>query len=119
MASIEEEDPDWSNPQDIKASHLQKLHETVQQKLTSLWTLFQDEYVLSLRERWKTTEYGDIPPSVGQIVIVHDFEKPKNLWRTATILELITNKTAKIQLLEGSKIITHRALRHLYPLEIK
>ena len=52
------------------------------------------------------------------MVIVKEEDLPKSCWKTAVILELISERTALIKLCPGGHI-TRRATQHLYPLEIE
>ena len=55
-----------------------------------------------------------IAPKVGQVVIVQEEETPKTCWKTAIILELISERTALVKMCPGGHI-TRRATQHLYP----
>ena len=54
----------------------------------------------------------------GQIVIVQKEEMQKSCWKTAIIMEMITERTALIKICPGGHI-SRRAVQHLYPLEIE
>ena len=111
-------DPDFLLPKDKEAVELIRLHKRAAHQVQVFWELWLSEYLTSLREKWRGTQWPKTVPKVGQIVIVHEDELPKSCWKTAIILELISERTAVIKMCPGGHI-TRRAVQHLYPLEIE
>jgi hypothetical protein len=95
-----------------------------QKYLQHFWKLWQEEYLLSLRE--KSQRFLKQPrcsfakkPAVGDVVLVHD-NTPKGTWKIAKLTEVIISfdgciRTARVTTSNGT--ILTRALLHLYPLE--
>lgn len=94
--------------------------------LDKLWQFWQTEYLNALLERTqKTHRQGRSltprAPRLGEVVLVHEEDTPRGLWRTARILELVTSKdhhirSAKIQVDHQRPI--WRPINLLYPLEV-
>ena len=97
-----------------------------QKQLDMFWNMWQEEYLLSLREKLplehKQTRFSHLmKPKEGIIVIVKDKSLPRSNWKVGRILHLIPSsdsrvRSAELQLPEESVI--SGAINHLYPLEL-
>ena len=62
--------------------------------LNRLWRRWRAEYLLELRESHR--RHGGrpdaVPPSVGDIVLVEDEDRPRGLWKLARVGSLITGR---------------------------
>ena len=62
--------------------------------LNHFWKRWQSEYLIELREchRYQLSKYGSnpIPPSVGDIVLIHDQDRPRGQWRLAIVQEILS-----------------------------
>ena len=56
--------------------------------------------------------------TIGYVVIIHDIELPRNLWKTGGIISMPSERTAEIKIIPRGTII-RRVTKHLYPLEIE
>ena len=56
---------------------------------------------------------------IGDVVIVHDEDQPRNRWKLAIVTRLITGKDNITQgaVLKTGKGTIERAVQHLHPLE--
>ena len=107
--------------------HLLERWKTGQQHLNSFWKVWSEEYLLSLRERhqrapsMKQSRVASSPiPSINDIVIVKDNNRPRNAWKMGKIVQLNSSedkeiRSAKLKLGNG-KFIT-RPIVMLYPIE--
>lgn len=91
------------------------LHKHFQQR-------FESEYFSALRERHAYNYKGGTPGVIktGDVVIVHETNKPRSLWKMAIVKELHKGadnqvRAATLQTANGQ---TNRAISLLYPLEI-
>ena len=96
--------------------------------LNHFWKRWSKEYLLELRESHchsKTSrELPDV--NIGDVVVVHDEDHPREFWKLALVERLITGKDghirgAVLKLLTKNGQFTNlqRPLQLLYPLEIK
>ena len=79
--------------------------------------MFLDQYLLALRERWQNKAGKGPKLKEGQVVIIHNEELPRNLWKLGRVQKL-SARTAEVKMVPGGTV-TQRALRHLYPLEVE
>jgi hypothetical protein len=91
--------------------------------LDRFWSVWHNEYLLSLRERSerlvRQSRTTDVPPRKGEVVLVAEPNQPRGQWKLARIVELpaqhaMQARVAKV--LIGGKIFT-RPLSMLLPLE--
>lgn len=110
-------DPDYQPGQKTGTQRLIEAFNKAVAKLERFWTIWHEQYLLSLRERQqKFIKAGSkIFPRVGSVVLVHE-KLGRNDWRLAKILELPSERTAVI-LMNGHK--TRRPINLLYPLELE
>ena len=97
--------------------------------LNHFWKRWQSEYLIELREchRYQLSKYGSnpIPPSVGDIVLIHDQDRPRGQWRLAIVQEILSGSDGHVRgavVRTSSKLghssLLRRSVRHLYPLEV-
>ena len=96
--------------------------------LEHFWTRWKREYLLELRNahRYHGTSQGAANPSIaiGDVVIIHDENQPRGLWRMGRVDSLMRGKDGKVraasvktQAKDGKRIILRRPVQRLYPLE--
>lgn len=85
-----------------------------------LWKRWTTDYLLSLREthRVRTRRSGNLWPTVGDVVLVHD-EGPRLFWRLGLILKLLPglDGITRVAQIKTSTGVTTRPIVKLYPLE--
>jgi len=88
------------------------------------WSRFSRDYLLLLREKSKWSHRqgrGTInaTPSVGEVVLVEDYRRPRNFWPLGRITELEVRSGAvrnvKVKLQTGQQLM--RPVNKIYPLE--
>ena len=97
---------------------LNKRLEYVNVLLKHYWNRFKREYLLSLREQHKCNTGGrERKPEIGEVVIVHDDNVPRQCWKLGRIVEVLQSADGVIR---GAtvKVITKTGkvnkLRNLY-----
>ena len=86
-----------------------------------MWKRWSREYVRSLREQHRNLWWnGQSYPKIGNVVIVHDEDQPRNRWKLAIVTRLITGKDNIIRgaVLKTGKGTIEQAVQHLHPLEL-
>ena len=92
--------------------------------LNNLWKIWRDEYLLSLRERFKnqiktTNTLSKLYPKIGQIVHIKE-NLPRGAWKLGKIIKLIESEDGEIRattLLLTTRNTVNRPINLLYPLE--
>ncbi|XP_011404755.1 PREDICTED: uncharacterized protein LOC105313216 [Amphimedon queenslandica] len=107
---------------DITSSALTKRMKHLNSTLEQFWRRWTNEYLLELREahRYSKGSRNSSIPTVGDIVLVHDEDKPRGFWKLSRIMELIVGSDGKIRgaiVRIGNKRL-RRPLQKLYPLEV-
>uniref|UniRef100_A0A914LLL5 Integrase catalytic domain-containing protein n=1 Tax=Meloidogyne incognita TaxID=6306 RepID=A0A914LLL5_MELIC len=94
--------------------------------LDTFWEKWSSEYLILLRERSKWNHKGPrlqtmSSPTVGEVVLVEEDFRPRNLWPLGKVMELNASgsvvRSVKIKMANG-RIVT-RPVSRLYPLEVK
>ena len=93
--------------------------------LNNLWKIWQDEHLLSLKERFKnqiktTNTLLKLYPKIGQIVHIKE-NLPRGAWKLGKIIKLIESEDGEIRsttLLLPTRNIVNKLINLLYPLEI-
>ncbi|KAI1693325.1 hypothetical protein DdX_20728 [Ditylenchus destructor] len=89
------------------------------------WERWSDEYLQMLRERSQWTHRAprlenSTSPKVGEVVLLHDNLRPKNLWKMGRIAQVFETpngiRTAKVFM--GKDSILTRPVNKLYSLEL-
>ena len=80
-------DPDVelsSNDSSKRVNHLNKV-------MSHLWNRWKNEYLLELRDSHRCSAKSTYPTTiaVGDIVVVHDEERPRGFWRLTKVEHLI------------------------------
>lgn len=89
-----------------------------------MWNRWTREYVRGLREQPRLSRARKTPnqPSIaiGEVVIINDDQKPRNVWKLAVVNQLITGRdgTVRAAKLKTGNGYLERAIQHLYPLEL-
>lgn len=121
---VNEPDPEFKLTRKLTSSQvLLQTWKRGQNRLNQFWSLWRNEYLLSLREKSPALSKGskNIPgtPKIGDVVLVKD-NLPRGRWRVGRISEVIKGKDQKIR---SAKVTVapnkylHRAVSMLYPIE--
>ena len=87
----------------------------------AMWNRWTREYVRSLREQHRLVRPKKTPqPSIGEVVVIKEEQKPRNVWKLAVVNQLITGRDGVVR---AAKLKTgnghlERAIQHLFPLEL-
>ncbi|MCP3663039.1 MAG: DDE-type integrase/transposase/recombinase [Gammaproteobacteria bacterium] len=119
-------DPDWTPPSLNSCANLLRFWTTSQTELDQFWTLWQQEYLASLRERFQHSHHhsrivSKYSPHVGDIVLVGDSNLPRGHWKYGRITQLNSSNDGAIrsaELLLPNHNRLKRSLNMLYPLEV-
>jgi len=86
-----------------------------------MWNRWTREYVRSLREQHRLKGKKETShPNVGDIVIIKEDQKPRNVWKLAMVKQLITGRDGVVRAvkLKTGNGFLERAIQHLFPLEL-
>lgn len=97
------------------------LWRTSARKLDKFWCSWKRDYLMSLREKDKSSKFIIKTPSVGEVVLIFDENIPRNFWKLGLILKCCLGedglcRTALVRLANGRKML--RPVNKLYALEI-
>ena len=87
----------------------------------AVWSRCTKEYVRRLRERHNNCGGEQTPyPSVGEVAIIQDELRDRNLWKTGIVQEVIVGRDGIMRAakLRAGKGTIERAVQQLYPLEL-
>ena len=96
--------------------------------VNQFWERWRTEYLSELRECHHHSSQGTNSPSVseGDIVIVHDADLPRGLWKLGCIKKLLIGRdglaraaVVRVALRGKQSVELQRPLQLLYPLEVK
>ena len=98
--------------------------------LDHFWKRWETEYLLELREchRYNRTGSGkdDEPISVGDIVSVHDENRPRGFWRLARVEMIlrgadnrVRSAIVRVHSSDTRSKLLRRPIKCLYPLEVR
>ena len=113
-------------PEGGEASKLILRHWKYKQKrLDEIWSVWQDEYLKSMRERSRVSHpkgRSDVlsHPDVNEVVLIHSPDLPRG-WKLGKITQLLVGSdgaTRSAELLLPNRLTIRRPLNHLYRLEI-
>ena len=67
--------------------------------LDQFWSRWRDEYLLQLRERYPPTVNGGTfrAPIPGEVVLVHDENHPRTMWKLGRVSDVITSSDDQIR----------------------
>ena len=117
-------DPDVelsSNDSSKRVNHLNNV-------MSHFWNRWKNEYLMELRDSHRHTSKSTNPTpiAVGDMVVVHDEERPRGFWRLAKVEHLITGAdglvrgaTIRVKPKSRRSSTLRRPIQLLYPLEIK
>ena len=116
---------DGDNNFEVSSEELHARIHNLNSTLTDFWNRWRQEYLLQLRERYSSRSNSGVPraPIQGEIVLVHDENHPRTMWRLGRVKEVITSsdgnvRGASIEVKTNNKLYTiRRPISHLYPLE--
>uniref|UniRef100_A0A915D766 DUF5641 domain-containing protein n=1 Tax=Ditylenchus dipsaci TaxID=166011 RepID=A0A915D766_9BILA len=65
-------------------------------KLDEFWNFFEEQYLLSLRERMTKISKNGVPrePAIGEVVLIHE-NCPRGSWKLGRVLSLKTSVDGK------------------------
>jgi hypothetical protein len=62
-----------------------------------MWNRWTREYIRSLREQHRLTGNNETSlPKVGDVVIIKEDQKPRNVWKLAMVKQLITGRDSVV-----------------------
>ena len=116
---------DGDNNFEVSSEELHARVHNLNSALTDFWNRWRQEYLLQLRERYSSRSNSGVPraPIQSKIVLVHDENHPRTMWRLGRVNEVITSSDgnvqgASIEVKTNNKLYTIRQpISHLYPLE--
>ena len=93
--------------------------------LNDYWIRWREEYLLQLRERHYATDNVGVPraPIPGEVVVIHDDNHPRTLWKLGRVTDVITGDDVQIRgavlkvTTNGRQATLRRPISCLYPLE--
>ena len=117
-----EEPEEFETTPDLLTKRARHLEQTV----THFWRRWRKEYLLELREshRYHGGNQNAKPVMINDVVVIHDEDQPRTLWRLGRVKELVIGQdgVARGAILQvaskGSYSTLRRPLQRLYPLEI-
>ena len=119
---VDDSNPDFDvEKRPTTAQQLLETWKRGQKRLSQFWSIWKNEYMLSLRERVKRKLHHQMTavPRVGEIVLIKD-NLPRGRWKVGKISELIMVRDQRVRsakLLVAPHRYLHRPLCLLYPLE--
>ena len=94
--------------------------------LEDYWTRWRDEYLLKLRERYSSVDSVGVnrSPVPGEMVIIHDENRPRSFWKLGRVTDVIKGDDGQIRgaiidvVTNGKPQTLRRPITRLYPLEV-
>lgn len=117
-------DPDF----ELTLTEASKRMNHLSRVMNHFWRRWRDEYLMELRDAHRHSAKDTVPEpvAVGDIVVVHDEDLPRGLWKLARVEGLVTGADGMIRgatirvKSKGRKSSTmRRPVQRLYPLEIR
>ena len=117
-------DPNYKESKITAKEKVLNIWKRGQNILESFWTMWKNDYLLSLRERQQTklksprVESSEIP-KIGDVVQIKE-NTPRGTWKMGRIVELISSREGNIKaatILLPTRHTINRPLKLLYPLE--
>lgn len=113
-------DPNYEVEKPTTAQQLLETWKRGQRRLNQFWSLWKNDYLLSLRERvQKPGQQINRSPQIGEVVLIKD-NLPRSRWKVGKIVELFMGKDQRIR---SAKVFVsphtnlNRPLSLLYPIE--
>ena len=115
-----EDQEEENDPSFVDGVDLRKRVDKLTQLISHFSSRWKREYLTSLREFYKTSRQGKQLIRTGDVVIVHEDNKPRLQWRLAVIEDLIEGKDGQVRAahIRTSNHKTTRSVAKLYPLEV-
>ena len=113
---------------EVTGESLQRRAKHLNSVLNHFWRRWSKEYLLELRDAHRQRSVVGTPNPVkkGDIVLVHDQDRPRGFWKIAQVEKLITGKdglvrgaTLRLPTKDGQQTTLQRPLQLIYPLEIE
>ena len=111
-----------ANVHEIKERDLRTRAKYLNKCRDNLWKRWKTEYIRSLRERHNMkAKDKDQQIKIGQVVMIHDEEKNRGVWKIGVVEQLIQGRDRIVRAarLRTGKNKIERALQMLYPLELQ
>ena len=117
-------DPDF----ELSSTELSKRMNHLSNVMNHFWRRWRDEYLIELRNshRHSAKNTAPTPVAVGDMVVVHDEDLPRGLWKLARVESLVTGAdglvrgaTIRVKSRGNKSNTLKRPLQCLYPLEIR
>ena len=98
----------------------------LKQAIAEFWDRWHNEYLLQLRERYTHTDTVGVPrpPIPGEVVLIHEDNQPRTLWRLGRVKDVIEGSDGQIRgaaltvVTNGKQSTLRRPISCLYPLEV-
>ncbi len=117
----DEDDPEYK-PKLDSSDKLLQFWKTSQVELDKFWKLWQDDYLLALRNRPNfLKDSGSGQPKTDDVVIVHEEMVPRGSWKLGRIQKLNQSRGGSIRsadVLMPNKSVISRPVDKLYPIEV-
>ena len=127
VASDGDADPDYDN--DVNRDDLTRRMKHLGRTLDMFWRRWKTEYLLELQESHHHSPHQGGEPShiaVGDIVIVHDENYPRGLWKLGKVESLLPGADGnvrgafvRVQSSGQRSSLLKRPIQRLYPLEVR
>ena len=96
----DEDDPEYRPKGETNLRILTRINLRTAARLQYFWKMFLEQYLLDLRERWQNKAGKGPKLREGQIVIIHNEELPRNLWKLGRVQKL-SARTAEVKMVPG------------------
>ena len=110
---------------ELEADAARTYVEKLDKRIDGFWKRWYNEYLVNLRENFRSKMRNGQTPRVGDVVVIHEDNKRRHLWKMGKIIELIVGRDsvvrgAKVRVAGNSKrtTILERPLEKLFPLEM-
>ncbi|XP_065891666.1 uncharacterized protein [Dysidea avara] len=84
---------------DITFQDLRDRAQNLTKALNQFWSRWREEYLLQLRERYSTTDEVGVlrSPIPGEVVVIHDEDRPRTQWRLGRVSEVLKSSDDQIR----------------------
>ena len=118
------DDEEINDPSYVDSIDLRKRADKLTQLIGHFTSRWKKEYLTSLREFYKSTKQSKQSKQIiskGDIVIVHEDNKPRLQWKLAIVTDLIKGNDDQVRAahIRTSTHATTRPVSKLYPLEVQ
>jgi len=113
---------------DIQPHDLSRRMQHLSNALNHFWKRWRNEYLLELRNahRYFGRDDASRAASIGDVVVVHEKDKPRGKWRVGKILDIIAGSdgcirgaVVQVRSKGGNSTMLRHLVQRLYPLEIQ